>query len=602
MLNGRMGVAGATRLAALELVDLPLECAFGAEVGAEALWAVRTELRGRRVLEAVSSAARRHRIRPGASESEARARCPDLEVRDRQFEREAAALRTAAELLMGFGPHVELGAAGQLVVEFGRSRAALGGLDDGQIARSMVLRLVRAGHRAGAVVADGPDPALTLLRSLAERLRDDRGEPALQIVPPGADRERLRELPLEALAWTDPLQDPDGARLARMREALAHLRWLGLRTVDDLTRFQGRDLPAGLAEVGHELLERAHGRTGRPMRTFRPPRRILERFEFDLGTEQLEPVLFVLRRTIHRIGLRLEGRGAACRALALTFSFEPSEAHAVEPERRRSSRCEHTVHRRFARATRDARWMFEIAKEGLELPGFVRWVELEALELERDGGAQLDLFTRHARRIEAAAQLVTRLEAQLGTDAVCAPGLVDTHRPESSWRPEPFEVDRALAELPVRSPKRPVLQLEPVPADNPRSRALPRVDEGLSVTGTSPEPVEEKAPAGDSSRPWPKPVPRSPDDEPPPPLAPRPTRLTPPRRIRWSETDGTLRLSWRERPLRVVHWGEEERLDTEWWTEDPLRRNYRIVQLEDGRCIWIYTDPQGQAYAHGVFD
>lgn len=51
-----------------------------------------------------------------------------------------------------------------------------------------------------------------------------------------------------------------------------------------------------------------------------------------------------------------------------------------------------------------------------------------------------------------------------------------------------------------------------------------------------------------------------------------------------------------------MQWGDEERLETEWWTRTPLVRKYRTLELDDGSRLWVFEDPSGALYAHGIFD
>ena len=45
------------------------------------------------------------------------------------------------------------------------------------------------------------------------------------------------------------------------------------------------------------------------------------------------------------------------------------------------------------------------------------------------------------------------------------------------------------------------------------------------------------------------------------------------------------------------------RLQGEWWTDDPLARDYFEVATQDGGHYWLYRDhSDGRFYLHGVFD
>jgi protein ImuB len=45
------------------------------------------------------------------------------------------------------------------------------------------------------------------------------------------------------------------------------------------------------------------------------------------------------------------------------------------------------------------------------------------------------------------------------------------------------------------------------------------------------------------------------------------------------------------------------RLEAEWWTDEPLARDYYEVATQEGGRYWLYRDRRrGGFYLHGVFD
>jgi len=74
-----------------------------------------------------------------------------------------------------------------------------------------------------------------------------------------------------------------------------------------------------------------------------------------------------------------------------------------------------------------------------------------------------------------------------------------------------------------------------------------------------------------------------------PPRAPRPTRLlAAPRRIVLELADAAI--------------AGPERLVGEWWSEEPLARDYYVVRLHGGRA-WVFRElATGDLYLHGYFD
>jgi protein ImuB len=54
---------------------------------------------------------------------------------------------------------------------------------------------------------------------------------------------------------------------------------------------------------------------------------------------------------------------------------------------------------------------------------------------------------------------------------------------------------------------------------------------------------------------------------------------------------------------RVTHASGPTRLEGEWWTDEPLARDYYEVETEDGGRYWLYRDrTDGKLYLHGVLD
>ena len=64
-----------------------------------------------------------------------------------------------------------------------------------------------------------------------------------------------------------------------------------------------------------------------------------------------------------------------------------------------------------------------------------------------------------------------------------------------------------------------------------------------------------------------------------------------------------LRVWWRGRADDVVRsWGPE-RIQTGWWREDAVARDYFRVELADGRHLWLFRElSSGRWFLHGVFD
>ncbi|MEM7678048.1 MAG: hypothetical protein AAF449_18810, partial [Myxococcota bacterium] len=607
----------------------------------------------------LSDSARQAGLRPNMTQSEAKAHLSTLQVRPRNVAKEVERLHAVAELLLGFGALVEVGPPNMLWVEIGRGQRELarrlGDSSEEAVGRAILQMLKKFGHRATVAIASDPSTARTFSLHLAHRRwapsspgrspfmrrrQRVRGESSprsrnpkgtrkskagleLTVVEHNKTASRLAGLPISALLWTDKQDDPDGRQRACLQDIAGSLKLLGVTDVARLASLPSAQISSRFGEAGALLVRRAKGEDERPLRPFIPPDHLAESFEFDAATEDLEPILFVLRRLFSRIEARLEARGLATTDARVHFIVEPKDAMSTPAEQslsaldsrtlkfKKGSRRQVSLQLSMARPTRKAQTLLAVAREQLNgaLPGGVWGVEVEAHAPTRDSGAQLDLFNSFSRKVEDIGALVSRLQAALGVQAVFSPHLEDTHRPEAAWSISPFSIEQALAEPSVVKPaKAPAPDLA-VPALKKESRtlyALPEVDDALSVTGTEPDSsLRTLDDLVKSERPWPKPVPRKQTDEPLPPLPPRPMALfEKPEPVSVLESTGFDEgvLVWRGRRHHLVALTGSEHLAAEWWTSRPIDRDYVVAEVADGRRFWLFFDPRGEAFMHGVFD
>ena len=627
----------------MHLHTLPVECVFEEESIAQGPCAVRAEIKGRLFLVGLSDSAWQAGLRPNMTQSEAKARQADLLVRPRNAAREVERLHAAAELLLAFGPFVEVGAPNLLWVEIGHGRRELAHrLQDASeeaIARAMVETFRKVGHRVSVAIGPDASTARTFAQHLSQqrwahteskapplrRRQRARGtarkaagrrrapQPDMVVIPEHLAGERLGRLPIDALLWTDKHEDPDGHQRARLQEIAASLRLLGVNDVARLATLPAAQVSSRFGDAGALLVRRASGTDVRPLRPFLPPDQLSETFELEGVTEDLEPILFILRRLFSRLEARLEARRLATTDVQLHFVIEPGLTEAIDPQAPKppSSRRQVSVPLKLARPTRKAKTLLSIAREKLngQLPGAVWSVEVEAQAPSPDRGAQLDLFNAYARKVEDVGELIGRLQAALGPKAVFSPQMADTHRPEAAWSWSAFNIERALSEpAPVR-PKAQTAMTLAAPALDTSDRilyALPTVNDDLSVTGALPAASNDTLDAlVTQDRPWPKPIARQQEDEPLPPLPPRPMAL-----LDYPEPASVLRstgldegvLVWRGRRHHLVGLTGGEHLEAEWWTKKPVARDYVVAEVADGRRFWLFFDPKGEAYVHGVFD
>src|SRR5438270_2841829 len=108
-------------------------------------------------------------------------------------------------------------------------------------------------------------------------------------------------------------------------EILRILRKWGIHTLGQLAALDKEELRARLGAEAVRLWERANGTATRPLKLVQPPETFDESFEFDHEIETAEPLLFILRRFLEQLALRLNSIYLVARELTLTITFSKSE-------------------------------------------------------------------------------------------------------------------------------------------------------------------------------------------------------------------------------------------------------------------------------------
>src|SRR5205823_15015942 len=88
-------------------------------------------------------------------------------------------------------------------------------------------------------------------------------------------------------------------------EILRILRSWGIHTLGQLAALNKEELRDRLGAEAVRLWERANGTATRLLKFVQPPETFIESFEFDHEIETAEPLLFILRRFLEQLALRL---------------------------------------------------------------------------------------------------------------------------------------------------------------------------------------------------------------------------------------------------------------------------------------------------------
>ena len=449
-------------------------------------------------------------LAPGLTLADARARVPTLRTVEMDREADAALLERLADLCDRYTPLVALDKPDGLILDITGCAHLFAGEE--KLRDDLVRRCGMLGIAVEASIAGTADAARALARFGGEA-----------IVPAGAEGAAVRTLPAAALGLA--------------AETAMALGRAGLKTIGDLmtrpraplaARF-GADLPA--------RLDRVTGREDIGITPRRPlPACLVERHAAEpiADIDTIHAILSGLASEAARI---LEGRGEGGRAFEAAFLRTDGMVRRIAVT--------------TGRPLRDAGALMRLLSERLDSlddaldPGFgFDVIRLGVTASETLAPAQASLDGRLVEE-DAVADLIDRLGARFGQQAVRRLARVDTHIPERSARSLPAAAAQANkatganwgAPDPGMPPARP-----------------------LYLFGR-PQPIETLAEVPDG----------------------------PPLRFRW------------RRVLHEIARAEgPERIAPEWWrdADDVLARDYYRVEDSLGRRFWVFRE--GQYGEHGL--
>jgi protein ImuB len=204
------------------------------------------------------------------------------------------------------------------------------------------------------------------------------------------------------------------------------LRDWGIGYLGELARLPRSELIERLGPEAGALWEQAAGRAQRELRLVRSPEVFWEAFEFEHPIETTEPLLFILRRQLEQLTLRLEEAYRVAAQMTLTILLEPGPSNAAAS----TDRYERTF--TIPSPTSDIEVLFRLLHthlESLRLEQQPIGVRLH-IEPAIANRSQFQLFESPLRDPNRFGETLGRLAAIVGVENVGVVQMENTHRPD----------------------------------------------------------------------------------------------------------------------------------------------------------------------------
>jgi impB/mucB/samB family C-terminal domain len=210
-----------------------------------------------------------------------------------------------------------------------------------------------------------------------------------------------------------------------VQEIFAILHKWGIHTLGQLAAMDKEQLGARLGPEAIRMWERANGRSNRLLKLVRPPESFQESFEFEGEIETAEPLLFMLRRFLEQLAVRLAAIYLVAKELTLRITFGNKQIY------------ERVF--KIPQPTNDVDLLFRMLQTHLENFRSEHPIVAVALSAEpiKPAGEQFGLFETTLRNPHQLSETLARLTALLGGDRIGTPVLEETHRPDA-FRMQPF--------------------------------------------------------------------------------------------------------------------------------------------------------------------
>jgi protein ImuB len=215
-------------------------------------------------------------------------------------------------------------------------------------------------------------------------------------------------------------------RAKEIQRIIGILHNWGVHTLGDLAALRRDDLAARLGPEAARMWDRATGKATRLLKLVQPPETFEEAFEFENEIETTEPLLFILRRFLQQLSLRLSAIYLVAKELRLRLVFADKNSY------------EHRF--QIPEPTNSSEVLFRMLHTHLEDFKSEHPIVAVSLAAQPAKGSeqQFGLFETALRDPSQLYETLARLVGLLGADRVGTPVLEETHRPDA-FRIEPFK-------------------------------------------------------------------------------------------------------------------------------------------------------------------
>jgi protein ImuB len=211
-------------------------------------------------------------------------------------------------------------------------------------------------------------------------------------------------------------------------------KW-GIHTLGQLAALDKEQLAARLGPEATRMWERANGQFNRVLKLVRPPEAFEESFEFEHEIETAEPLLFMLRRFLEQLAVRLSASYVVAKELRLRITFANSRQD--EPPAAGKQIYERIF--KIPQPTNHVDLLFRMIQTHLENFRSEHPIVAVALSAQpiKPASEQFGLFETTLCNPHQLSETLARLTALVGAERIGTPVLEETHRPDA-FRMEPF--------------------------------------------------------------------------------------------------------------------------------------------------------------------